>query len=134
MYKILFFILSISFSGSSFSQGDFGKDTIYNSSIVITLALDDTVLSQSNLDTGFLIQAKDSSYRIVSFSMTYPCKFENGFGLHHTSFPGQRVLMDTKSPKLCNVGGSDFVAFDKILLERDKQFYYAKAFITYIKD
>ena len=132
MVMALFFVCFFSISFNSFSQETLLNDTTYNSSILVTIEIEDTVVSQAELDKGFAILAKDSSYRIISFALTYPCKVDEKFALQQIVFSGQRVIIDPKYPKLWNVTCSDFITFERILVERNKRFYYAKPFIVYI--
>ena len=132
MLKLQLLICFILFSLIGFSQDSRRKDTSYNPSIIVTAFEENLEINQHILETGFSIHAKDTSYKIISFCITYPCQLKGDFALQQISFQGTRGLVDQKYPRVWNLTGSDFVTFDRILVEKERQIFYAKPFIVKI--
>lgn len=129
----LFLLLLFCDTLNSFGQDVLRQDTVYNPSIRVIADLQKELISQSDLDNGFYIHTVDSSYRLVSFGLTYPCETENGCGMQFIPITGQRIVVKKDFPKLCNSKLPDHIAIDRILVEKDRQFYFAKPFIIEIK-
>jgi hypothetical protein len=90
-------------------------------------------LSQSQLDTGFYLQARDPAYKIVKFGITYFFKSTLGEGvaLQYLTFQGNKGIVDKQYPKLYYYKKtvlSGYIFIEHIIAEKNGQQYKVKAF------
>lgn len=132
--KTTLLIIWLLIGKSSLSQRQERRDTIFDPSIIVTTNLKDSTVSKEDLALGFNLRPMDTAYKVVSFMLTYPGLYQEAAALTAISFQNSRVVVDSTYPPLWNVTKNDFISFDRILVEYNKQLFFAKPFIVFIKE
>ena len=89
-------------------------------------------VTKHDLDRGFSLKAHDTTYRIVSFFITYPTIIQSKYALQTIKIEGAWIRLDSNYPRLL-MDNSEIVAFDEIIVEDSGRQYKAQPFILPIR-
>jgi hypothetical protein len=131
-----FFTLFLFVCFRCFGQEDANSQVTFDSSIRFQLTSQMRTITKAQLDTGFTIQAVDTSIKLISFSIVYACNIDGHVGLQSITFQKNKIYIDKKYPRLWweQDPKSNFITVEYILCENNNRRYFAKPLFIPIKD
>lgn len=134
MNRIVFFTLLV-ITVDVYGQADSTTVIEYDSTTSISLLSGDTIISATQLDTGFTIKLSDPKAKLLSFSMVYYFDNNGTQGLQVIPFQENRAFIDKKFPKLglFKDPRSNFITLEHVYFERNGRRYKARGLFLPLK-